>query len=107
MASYLLRIPQWRDAAGALGPAAVDPGNPVGLARPIAYHSSHVAMTRACLSGLCRRWLRETEGGGANQVSGYSVIKADSLDVAVALAGRFPILDGNGSIDVCERFDPM
>ena len=41
-------------------------------------------------------------------VSGYTVIKADNLDAAVALAKGCPILAGyGGSIEVCETFNAM
>jgi len=65
------------------------PGNPVGHARTIARDGS------------------VSDGGGANPVSGYTVISADSLDAAVALARGCPVLDGNGSVEICETFDIM
>ena len=65
------------------------PGNPVGHARTIAPDRS------------------VSDGGGANPLSGYTVISADSLDAAVALARGCPVLDGNGSVEVCETFDAM
>ncbi len=79
----------WEKWYGALGPAVVDPGNPVGHARTIARDRS------------------VSEGGGSNPVSGYTVIQADTLDAAVALARGCPVLDGNGSVEVCETFDVM
>src|SRR5438128_2235082 len=66
-----------------LGAAIVDPGNPVGTAKTITSNR----MT--------------TEAGGANPVSGYTVIMATNLDAAVQLAKGCPILDGNGSVEVC------
>jgi hypothetical protein len=72
-----------------LGAAVVDGGNPVGHARTIANSGA------------------TSEGGGANPVTGYSIIKADSLDAAVALAKGCPILAGGGSIEVCETFNVM
>jgi hypothetical protein len=72
-----------------LGGAVVDGGNPVGQARTIAAGG------------------RTTEGGGANPVSGYSIIKADNLDAAVALAKGCPILQGGGTVEICETFNVM
>jgi hypothetical protein len=76
-----------------LGPAIVDGGNPVGHAKTIDGGGS------------------VAEGGGANPVTGYSVIKADSLEAAVSLAKGCPIvhdsLHPGGSIEVCETFDAM
>ena len=48
-----------------------------------------------------------SEGGGQNPVSGYSLIKADSLDAAVKLARECPVLSGGGSIEVAETFNAM
>lgn len=42
--------------------------------------------------------------GGANPVSGYTLIEAGSLDEAVAAAKRNPLLAGSGSIEVAETF---
>lgn len=72
-----------------LGDAVVDGGNPVGQTRTIASSGA------------------TSEGGGANPVSGYSIIKAASLDAAVELAQGCPILLGGGSIEVCETFNVM
>jgi len=79
----------WEKWYGALGPAVVDPGNPVGRARTIARDGS------------------VSDGGGTNPVSGYTVISTDSLDAAVSLARGCPVLDGNGSVEVCETLDVM
>ena len=73
---------------GKLGEAVVDGGNPVGAARTVS--SSAVS-----------------DGGGANPVTGYSVLKADSLDAAVKLAQGCPVLGGGGSVQVCETFNAM
>jgi len=79
----------WGKWMGALGPAMKDAGNPVGQARTIA------------ASGAT------SNGGGANPISGYSLITADNLDKAVALAKGCPILLGGGSIEVAETFEAM
>ena len=39
--------------------------------------------------------------------TGYSIIKADSLEAAVALAQGCPILKGNGQWIVYETFNAM
>jgi hypothetical protein len=75
---------------GKLGAALVDGGNPIGLAKTIAANGA------------------VSNGGGANPVSGYSIIKADSPEQAVGLVQGCPILgDGGGSIEVCEAFAVM
>jgi hypothetical protein len=48
-----------------------------------------------------------SHGGGANPASGYSLLEADSMDVAVALAKGCPVLQSGASIEVAETFDVM
>ena len=80
----------WGQWFGSLGAAVVDGGNPVAQASTIAANGS------------------VSNGGGANPVSGYSIIKADSLEAAVSLAKGCPIIgSGGGSIEVCETFQAM
>jgi hypothetical protein len=79
----------WGTWFGQLGEAVVDGGNPVGAAKMIAANGA------------------VSDGGGANPLTGYSVIKAGSLDAAVAMAKGCPILAAGGSIQVCETFDVM
>ena len=43
--------------------------------------------------------------GGANPVSGYSLIEAADIDDAVAKAKGCPILRAGGSIELAEAFD--
>jgi hypothetical protein len=74
----------WTDWFGTLGNALVDGGNPVSQVRTIGNNGS-------------------VSDGALNPTSGYSIIKADDLDAAVALAKGCPILDGaQGSIEVAE-----
>ena len=74
----------WTDWFGTLGEALVDGGNPVSQVRTIGNNGT-------------------VSDGALNPASGYSIIKADSLDSAVALARGCPILDGgHGSIEVAE-----
>jgi hypothetical protein len=80
---------QWGKWFADLGATLVDGGNPVMRAKTI---SSKGAVS---------------DGGGQNPVSGYSVIKADSLDAAVKLAQGCPVLTGGGSIEVAETFSAM
>jgi hypothetical protein len=77
---------QWMDE---LGTAMVDPGNPVSQAMMIAADGAVSA------------------GGGANPVSGYSIVEADSLEAAAKLASSCPVRMGGGSIEVAETFSVM
>jgi len=73
---------------GQLGSAVADAGNPVSQAKTIGADGS-------------------VSGDGRSSLSGYSIISADSLDAAIALAKRSPVLLGGSSIEVCETFEAM
>ncbi len=76
----------WMEAVGG---AMADAGNPIGQAATVSPDGS------------------TSPGGGANPVTGYSLLRADSLDDAVALVAGCPILLSGGSVEVCETFDVM
>lgn len=78
----------WMSWFGGMGDAVVDGGNPCGPSRTIAAGGA-------------------TSEGGASALSGYSVIKAGSLDAATAMAKGCPVLSGGGSVEVYETFDAM
>ena len=42
------------------------------------------------------------DGGGANPLTGYSIIEAGNIDQAVTLAKGCPIYAANGSVEVAE-----
>jgi hypothetical protein len=65
-----------------LGPAIADPGAPVG--------QSHTVAAKGV-----------TANGGANPVSGYSIVTAKDYPAAIGLAKGCPILDG-GTVEVAE-----
>ncbi len=77
----------WNDWFAAIGEAVVDGGNPASKTRRIAPDGSVT--------------------DDANGPSGYSVLKADSLDAAVELAKGCPVLQGGSSIQVVETFEAM
>ena len=70
-----------------LGSALKDPGNAFGASSTINSDGS------------------VTSGGGVNPASGYTLLEADSLDAALALAKGNPILHAGGSIEVAETID--
>lgn len=78
----------WIAWFGSLGPAVVDPGNPIGASATVASDGSSSA-------------------GGASGITGYSVVEADSLDAATAIAQSCPHLAASGSVEVYETFDVM
>ena len=77
----------WGAWFGALGAAVIDGGNPVGKSSTVQPDGSLVS------------------GGGANPVSGYSLISASSLEDAHAKARGCPLLRNGGSIEIAEAFD--
>src|ERR1700745_672689 len=80
----------WMGWFGQLGSALVDGGNPTsGQAKTIASDGS------------------ATGGSCLGMASGYSIIKADSLDEAVAKAKGCPVLRGGANIVVLETFNVM
>jgi hypothetical protein len=80
----------WTAWFGKLGSAVVDGGNPfTPLAKSIASDG------------------KVSDGPVGGMASGYSVIKADSLDQAVALAKGCPVLKSGAKISVYETFNAM
>ncbi len=77
----------WEDWYGSLGEAVADGGAPVGAAKTVAADGS------------------VTDGGGANPLTGYTVVEADDLDAAVGMAKGCPILTSGGSVEVAETID--
>lgn len=67
---------------GGLGDAVVNPGTPLGTS--VVISSEGV-----------------TEDAGPNRLTGFSIVKADSLDAAVAIAKECPFLD-MGTLEVAE-----
>lgn len=74
----------WTDWMGSLGKSLVDGGNPTGPSKSIDKAG------------------KVSDGGGANPVTGYSIVEAKSLDEAVKLAKGCPQIKAGGSIEVSE-----
>lgn len=74
---------KWMKWFGEMGDAVVDGGAPVGMSKTVA--SSGVS-----------------DDGGANPISGYSIIKADSIEAACEIAKGCPALPSGGSVEVAE-----
>ena len=76
----------WERWYGELGSAIVDGGNPTAAAKTVT------------ADGV-------TDGGGANPVSGYTLINADSLELAAKAAQGCPILEAGGTVEVAETIE--
>ena len=80
----------WMAWFGELGSALVDGGNPfTPMAKRIASDGT------------------VSDGPVGTMASGYSIIKADSLNAAVEMARGCPVLQGGGQISVYETFPVM
>ncbi|WDR04961.1 YciI family protein [Devosia rhodophyticola] len=73
---------QWNIWIKGLGDSMVDPGNPVGKSKTVS------------ANGI-------SNDGGSNPLSGFSIVKAESIDEAIEFAKGCPQLDG-GTIEVAE-----
>ena len=83
-------IDDWTAWYNQLGAAVVDPGNPfTPMAKSIASNG------------------KVSDGPAGSMASGYTVIKADSLDAAAAMAKNCPVLKGGAQISVFETFNVM
>ena len=80
----------WTGWFGTLGDKLVDGGNPFsGQAKRISGNGS------------------VADEGHGHRHTGYSILKAGSLDEAVKLAKGCPVLGGGAEIDVYETFEVM
>jgi hypothetical protein len=77
------QMAKWGQWLGELGSAVVDGGAPTGTAKTVSSGGS-------------------VSDGGSRRLTGYSIVSADSLDSAVALAKGCPVLDVGGAVDVYE-----
>jgi hypothetical protein len=73
--------------AGSVGDKMVDPGSPLGPSRVVTSAG-------------------DTDGKAAGEVGGYTIIKADSLDDAVAAVRSHPFLSRGGTLQVAEAVAP-
>ena len=70
-----------------MGAATVDPGAPVG--------QSHTVSADG-----------HAENGGANPISGYTIVNAASYEEACGHAAKNPlVMDGSGSVEVAEMVE--
>lgn len=77
-------VSAWETWMKDMGPALVQPGNPVGLSRTVS------------ADGIA-------DNGGANPVSGFSVVEATDIDSATEMARGCPMVaDGEGSVEIAQ-----
>jgi hypothetical protein len=78
----------WGAWLGGMGDAVLDAGNPFGPSASIAHDGS-------------------VTDGGSSHLTGYSILKADSLAAATTLSKDCPVFAGGGAIEVYETFEVM
>ena len=77
----------WGAWFGSLGASVIDAGNPVGKSSTVKADGKLV------------------DGGGANPISGYSLIEASSLEDAHNKAKGCPLLKAGGTIEIAQAMD--
>ncbi len=78
---------KWKSWVGGIGDAWVNPGTPFGMPKTVS--SGGVSVS---------------DNGGSNRLTGFSIVKADSMDAALAMAKRCPHLE-HGTVDVAEAME--
>ncbi|MEM8650477.1 MAG: hypothetical protein AAGF54_08115 [Pseudomonadota bacterium] len=74
---------KWNNWMEGLGDKLVNPGAPVGMSKTITANGVE-------------------DNGGSNPLSGLTIISADNIDAAIALAKPCPHLEYEGTIEVAE-----
>ncbi|MBM7070154.1 YciI family protein [Actibacterium sp. 188UL27-1] len=77
----------WRDWMSGMGDAVIDPGMPVGPSKTIQTDGT------------------VADNGGANPLSGITIIQAKTMDDAIAMAKPCPHVTAGGSIEVAQALD--
>jgi hypothetical protein len=68
------QMERWKAWLGDLGDAAINPGTPLGMSKTVSS------------DGV-------TDGGGADPMSGFSIVRADDMDAALEMAKACPFLE--------------
>lgn len=74
---------KWRSWSEGLGEAMIDPGMPISESKTVSQ------------DGVI-------DDGGANPLSGITIVQASSFDAAVAMAKKCPHVDIGGTIEVAQ-----
>lgn len=79
------QMAKWKSWVDGLGDAMVNPGTPLGKSKTVS--STGVS-----------------DGGGSNPLAGFSIVKAGSMDAALAIAEGCPYLE-YGTIEVAQAME--
>ncbi len=77
------QMEKWKAWVGGLGDAVVNPGTPLGKSKTVS--SGGVS-----------------DNGGPDRLTGFSMVKADSMEAALEIAKSCPYLEIDGTIEVAE-----
>ncbi len=77
----------WRAWMESLGDAVIDPGLPVGQSKTI--HSDGSV----------------TDDGGANPLSGFTIVEAKDMEAAINMAKPCPHLSAGGTMEIAPAMD--
>jgi len=77
----------WRAWSQGLGDAVIDPGMPIGPSKTVNMDGS------------------VTDGGGANPLSGITIVQAATIEDAIGMAKGCPHLSAGGTIEVAQGID--
>jgi hypothetical protein len=80
----------WEDWYTSLGKAVVDPGNPFTMVAKKVTSKGTIG-----------------NGPAGTMASGYTILEAESLDIAARMAQGCPVLQSGGKISVFETFNVM
>ena len=78
---------RWQEWADGLGAALVNRGIPMGEAKTVT-----------------SRGVSQSNGNGAKRLTGFSIVKADSMDAALQMVKGCPHLE-QGTVDVAEAME--
>lgn len=73
----------WNDWYGSMGDKVAHGGGPCGPSKTVSSGGT-------------------SDGGGANPLSGFTIVSADSMEEACKMAAGCPINNEGGNVEVCE-----
>ncbi len=77
----------WGSWYESMGDQVVNPGNPVGMSKTVSNSGT-------------------ADDGGANPLSGYTIVRANDIDSACKMAQGCPMVaDGSGSVEVAPMME--
>ncbi len=76
----------WQTWLEALGSVVVDPGHPAGMSKTVTQE------------GII-------DNGGSNPISGYTLVRVETMEAALELTKGCPIFESGGTVEVAEAVE--